>query len=140
MQKLSFEKIRQGLNARLNALLNQPIPQSLNIDTRIDTQRFQLPDLELLLASTTKQEKLQAAMARIRKNESMKILAQKNYLPDFKFQGTYITIPQGTSTFIDDGKNPYSFQVEMNIPIWLGQRHAAVNEAEEISERQSAQL
>lgn len=131
-RKLGFEKMRQGMVARLNALLNRPADSPLGVATEIDTTRFSLPDSVLVKTALNKREELQAAAAMIHKSEFMKSLAKREYLPDFNLQGTYITIPKvPTSMFSDAGKNPYSVMVGVNLPIWFGRRSAAVNEAEE---------
>lgn len=131
-RKLGFEKMRQGMVARLNALLNRPADSPLGVAAEIDTSRFSLPDSVLVKTALNEREELQATEAMIHKSEYMKSLAKREYLPDFNLQGTYITIPKvPTSMFSDAGKNPYSIMVGVNLPIWFGRRSAAVNEAEE---------
>jgi outer membrane protein TolC len=131
-RKLGFEKMRQGVVARINALLNRPADSPLDVAAEIDTSRFEIPDSVLVRHALAARQELNATKAMIRKSEYMKSLAKKEYLPDFNLQGSYISIPKtSTNMFPDAGKDPYAVMVGVNLPIWLGRRSAAVNEASE---------
>jgi outer membrane protein TolC len=131
-RQLGFAKMRQGVVARINALLNRPTDSPLGVATEIDTSRFGISDSLLIRLALSERQELQATEAMIRKSQYMKSLAKREYLPDFNLQGSYISIPKAsTNMFSDAGKDPYSVMVGVNLPIWLGRRNAAVNEAEE---------
>ena len=129
-RRLSFEKMRQGVEARLIALLDRPQDSRLGVVTQIDTSRFASNEQESVQLALSEREELQAMQAMIDKGEFMKGLAKKNYLPDFNLQANYIDIPTGSSAAPDAGKNAWSVTIGLNLPIWLGKRNAAVREAE----------
>lgn len=130
-RRLGFEKMRQGVVARINALLDRLAESPLGVATEIDTTRLQRPDSVLVQKALAERQELHATDAMIRKSEFMKSLAKREYLPDFSLQGTYITVPKVNSAMADAGKDPYSVMFGINLPIWLGRRKAAVNEAQE---------
>ena len=65
----------------------------------------------------------------IRKSEFMRDLARKEYLPNLSLQASYITVAK-VSSVPDAGKNAFSISAGINLPIQLGKRNAAVEEAE----------
>jgi outer membrane protein TolC len=129
-RRLSFEKMRQGVEARLIALLDRPQDSEVGVVTQIDTNRPAFDEQESVRLALAEREELKAIQSMIGKGEFMKGLAKKNYLPDFSLQANYIDIPAGSSPAPDAGKNAWSFTVGLNLPIWLGKRNAAVREAE----------
>ncbi|MFQ5752333.1 MAG: TolC family protein [bacterium] len=131
-RRLGFEKMRQGVVARLNALLNRPQDQELGKATYIDTGQVQLDQEALVNRALSQREELLAVQAMIDKSEFMKRLAKRNYWPDFNLQANYIDVSQGVSKAPDAGKNAWSVMVGLNLPIWLGKRNAAVREANEV--------
>lgn len=131
-RRLGFEKIRAGVVARINALLDRPQEQELGRATIIDSGRVQLYEEDLVNVALSKREELLAIQAMIGKSEYLKSLAKREYLPDFTFRANYIDVSKGVSPASDAGKNAWSFNFGLNIPIWLGKRKAAVREADEI--------
>jgi len=129
-RRLSFEKLREGIVARLNALLDRPHDSPLGRATQIDTSRMQLEEGALMSLAMSQREELKMVDAMIRKSEFMKRLAKKNYLPDFNLRANYIDVSEGVSVAPDAGKNAWSVTVGLNLPIWFGKRKAAVREAE----------
>lgn len=130
-RRLGFERLRTGAVARLNALLSRPADTPLGVAAEMDTARLHLPESALYRAALERRQELLAAQAMVRRSEAGRRLAKKTYLPDFRIQATYITIPTVSSMFSDAGKDAYSLQVGLNLPMWLGKRRAAVTEAEE---------
>jgi outer membrane protein TolC len=130
--KLGFEKMRKGVVARLNALLDRPQNSPLSKASKIDTMRVRWDEQELMNRALAEREELQALQAMVGKSEYLKSLAKRNYLPDFKVQANYIDISKGVSNAPDAGKNAWSVMVGLNLPIWLGKRNAAVREANEL--------
>lgn len=131
-RRLAFEKMRQGVVARINALLDRPQDQKLGRATIIDTARVQLQEEALVNLALSQREELLAIQAMIGKSEFMKSLAKKAYFPDFNLRANYIDISKGVSTAPDAGKNAWSIMFGLNLPIWLGKRNAAVREADEL--------
>ena len=60
----------------------------------------------------------------------MKDLAGLQYYPNLNLQASYIIVAQGSSMASDAGKDAYSIGVGINIPLQLGRRTAATEEAE----------
>ncbi|MFQ5629176.1 MAG: TolC family protein [bacterium] len=131
VRKLNFEKMRTGVSARLNALMDKAADAQFGRATKIDTAKLQFDARTLLAQATANRQELLSNQAMIQKAEYASGLARKNYLPDFNVQATYITIPQVNQQFSDSGKDPLSFMVGLNLPIWFGKRRAAVEQAEE---------
>lgn len=131
-RRLGFDKIRQGVAARMNALLGAPQNSELATVSTIDTMRANLNEAALVHLALFQREELQAAQAMIGKSEFMKSLAKREYWPDLNLKANYIDVSKGVSTAPDAGKNAWSVMVGLNLPIWLGKRNAAVREAEEM--------
>ncbi len=131
-RKLRFQKMRDGVVARLNALLDRPETSPLGQATIIDTSRVSLQQEALVRQALAQREELLATRAIIGKSEYMKRLAKREYLPDFRLTANYIDVSKGVSTAPDAGKNAWSVMVGLNLPIWLGKRKAAVREADEL--------
>ncbi len=130
-RKLGFEKLREGVVARINALLDRPQEAPLGRATRIDSSRAQLDAEALVQTALAQREELLAVQALIQKTDYMRSLARREYLPDFNLMANYIDVSRGVSVAPDAGKNAWSVMVGLNLPIWLGKRKAAVREAEE---------
>jgi outer membrane protein TolC len=127
-----YEKMRKGLVARLNALLDRPQEMELGKASRIDTSRVHIDETVLVHRALSQRQELLAIQALIEKSNYMRSLAKRNYLPDFNLQAKYIDISKGVSVAPDAGKNAWSLMLGLNVPIWLSKRNAAVREAEEI--------
>ena len=130
-RKLSFEKMREGVVARINALLDRPQGRKLGIAAAIDTNRVHLKKENLINFAMSQREELQAVQAMVQKSEFMKRLARREFWPDFTVRANYIDVSKGVSVAPDAGKNAWSVMAGINLPIWLGKRKAAVREAEE---------
>lgn len=132
-RRLNFDKMRQGVVARMNALLDRPQDTALGQATEMDTNQIQLNEQALIAQALSEREELLGLQATIRRSEYMKRLANKEYLPDFNIQANYIDVAKGTSMAPDAGKDAWSVMVGLNLPIWLGKRKAAVREADEMT-------
>ncbi|HHL73751.1 MAG TPA: TolC family protein [Bacteroidetes bacterium] len=136
-RKLQFQKLRTGVVARLNALMNRPSEAGIQKADTIRTTPLNIDEQRILQKAWQARQELLARKAMISKADYAFKLAKKNYMPDFNVQATYITIPKVNDLFADSGKDPLGFMVGMNIPIWLGKRRAAVTQAEETRASQS---
>lgn len=131
-RQLEFENSRSGYVARLNALVDRPAQAALGSAMEVDTVRVEVPADSLIRFGLRERQELKAAHAVIRKNELGRSLAEREYLPDFNVGGAYIVTGKGSSSFTDAGKDAYSVTLGVNLPLWLGRRHAGVEEAEEL--------
>ncbi|MCK5571898.1 MAG: TolC family protein [Bacteroidetes bacterium] len=129
-RKLAFESLREGVVARVNALLNRPSGSQLGMATELDTMRVEAPDSLLVERALERRQELRASEAMIRKAEFKKDLADIEYYPNLNLQATYITVARGSSAAPDAGKDAYGVGLGLNIPIQLGRRVAASEEAE----------
>jgi len=129
-RRLAFESLREGVTARMNALLNRPGGSRLGTATEIDTMRVETPESLLVERALVRRQELRASEAMIRKAEFKKDLADIEYYPNLSLQATYITVARGSSPAPDAGKDAYGVGLGLNIPIQLGRRVAATEEAE----------
>jgi len=130
-RRLGFDKIRRGVAARMNALLDRQQNSELGTVSAIDTVRTILHEAALVNFALSQREELLAAQDMIGKSEFLRSLAKREYWPDFNLKANYIDVSKGVSTAPDAGRNAWSVMVGLNLPIWLGKRNAAVREAEE---------
>ncbi len=131
-RRFGFEKMRQSVAARLNALLDRPQDAGFGVASTIDTAHLVMSEAALVDLAMAGREELQTVQAMVGKSEFMKSLARRNYWPDFTLSANYIDVSTGRSTAPDAGKNAWSVMVGLNMPIWLGKRKAAVREADEL--------
>lgn len=129
-RRLNFAKMREGAVARLNALLERPRDAQIGTVAIIDTTLFSQTEQEVVQQAIMARQELRAAEAMVRKADLGIKLAHKNYWPDLMLMGTYITVPSGRTAAPDAGKNPWSIQASINLPLWIGKRNAAVDEAQ----------
>ncbi|MDQ7065882.1 MAG: TolC family protein [candidate division KSB1 bacterium] len=132
VKELAFEKRRTGVVARLNALMNRSADAPIGTAVDIDLPPVTLAEQQLLAIARERRQELKATKYMIEKASFAKKLARKNYLPDFNFQTTYISIPKVNGMFQDSGKDAFSVMLGINLPIWLGPRRAAVEQATEM--------
>lgn len=130
-KELTLQKLRHGTVARLNALLDRPQDAPLGPVSLIDTTRVDLDEGVLVEYALAGRQELRSAEIQVARSEVGLRLARRTYWPDFSFQASYVDIAPGLSTAPDAGKNAWSVSVGLNLPIWLGARNAAVNEASE---------
>ncbi len=128
-RRLSFAKMREGAVARLKALLGREGKTQIGAVSTIDTTLYTLSEQELLRNAMDARQELQAAQAMIKRADFGIQLAKRNYWPDLTLSAAYITIPGGRTVVPDDGKDPWSIQASINLPMWFGKRKAAVEEA-----------
>ncbi|MDQ7051610.1 MAG: TolC family protein [candidate division KSB1 bacterium] len=94
VKELAFEKRRTGVVARLNALMNRSADAPIGTAVDIDLPPVTLAEQQLLAIARERRQELKATKYMIEKASFAKKLARKNYLPDFNFQTTYISIPK----------------------------------------------
>ena len=136
-RKLNFIKMRRGTSARLNALLNREPQSPLDSPGPLDTSEVPIDTTRILQAALNRQE-LQEVQAMIRRSEAGVSLARRNYFPDFVLLANYVTIPDGRTSALDSGKDPYGIQIGLTVPLWFGKLSAALDEAK--AHEQSLQL
>ncbi len=128
-RRFTFHRLRQGTVARLNALLNRHADTAVEPVVVLDTIRLRYSEQQVRQRALDSREELKAAEAIVRRFDYGVRLARRNYWPDFRLSGTLVTIPSGKTLAPDNGKDAWSIRVGVNLPIWLGKRRAAVEEA-----------
>jgi cobalt-zinc-cadmium efflux system outer membrane protein len=129
-RKLSFDRMRKGAAARLNALLNRPVDSALAPAALIDTSEVEVSESLLVRQALDQRQELKVAEEMIQKSGFMKDLARKEYFPNFNLQASYITVSKKNSMASDAGKDAYSIGIGLSLPIQFGRRVAATEEAE----------
>lgn len=129
-RRLNFDKMREGAVARLNALLAREQSTPVWFVGAIDTSLLEISEQELIQQAIEQREELKSAEAIIQKSEYAISLAKRNYWPDLNLSFSYITIPGGKTLAPDNGKDAWALNAGINLPIWLGRRKAAVDEAQ----------
>jgi len=129
-RRLNFDKMREGAVARLNALLAREQATPVGFVAAIDTTLFEVSESELIQEAIEEREELKSVEAMIQKSEYAISLSKRNYWPDLNLSFSYVTIPGGRTTAPDNGKDAWSINAGINLPIWLGRRNAAVDEAQ----------
>ena len=128
-RRLNFGELWEGAVARLNALLDRGV-SPIGFVGAIDTTLFEHNEQDLVQRAMEQREELKSAEAMIQKSKYAIRLSKRNYWPDLNLNFSYITIPGGRTSAPDNGKNAWSVNAGINIPIWLGRRKAAVDEAQ----------
>ncbi len=128
-RRLSFEKMRHGAAAQLNALLNRDTRTPIGAITVIDTSFITIDERQLIKKAISDRQELKSAEATIRKSGYALSLAKRNYWPDFHLMANYITVPGGRTVAVDNGKDAFSVQVGLSLPLWFGKLDATVQEA-----------
>ncbi|HEY5621603.1 MAG TPA: TolC family protein [Pontiella sp.] len=126
----SLQDMLQPAEARLNALLNQPIDTPLSIDNTLPYQRVDLKADTLSDRLTRTSPELMELEARIRQGESSVKLAQRNRLPDFMLGVTYIDTDEASMAVSDSGKDPVIGTIGITLPVWFGKNRARIESAE----------
>jgi cobalt-zinc-cadmium efflux system outer membrane protein len=133
-RNLTLERMRQVAVARLNTLLNldpdtplPPPPKQVEVEDG-------LPEASALRASAlARRPDLQALANRIAADEASLGLAYKDYYPDFNLMATY-------DTFWVERQLQPQIAVQMNLPVRLARRDAAVWEAKSRLAERRAEL
>ena len=136
-ERVTLEQERKSQEAALNALLYRPAGTHIGSIPDFDIIRLTMtPDtiMKIALENNPRVKKLRALIG---KSEAQLKLAYKDYYPDFNvfFEwGIRYALPSnatshtGSETDVE-GLNVYSAGVNLNIPIQLKRRAAAVKEA-----------
>lgn len=130
-ERIDLDAQQRVIVARLNALLHRPperaLPPPVKQEPVVETS-------ESLLAQALEQRpELQAIRARIEGAERRRELARRESYPDFEVMTSYNDMWMMTQHY-------WMLGVGLNIPLQLGRRRAAVQEAESLFEAETARL
>lgn len=142
-QLRSMADMLNPVRARLNAALNRPSRAELPLPGRIPPDTVNVSEEQWIAWLKEHNPDLQAHAYQTEKEKASVSLARKSYYPDITLGVEYgILGPALSPEARDMGKNPLMAMVGLNLPLWWGKNHAAVNEARagyraSLQERQS---
>jgi outer membrane protein, heavy metal efflux system len=134
-RQVELETERRIAVERINALLHRPSGLALPPAPReLEPQASpELDEQSLLSHALEARPELRAAQARIRAREADVALARREFLPDFTLRGAY------EGSWQEDPLKPL-VGIEVNVPLQLGRRRAALEEADARLERERSRL
>jgi outer membrane protein, heavy metal efflux system len=134
-EQIGFETERSILAERINALLHRPAQLALPpMPPDLDVIAPPTLDEQALIATAlTKRPELRAKAAEVRARETDVSIARREFLPDFTVRAGYET------TWQEDPLKPM-VGLELNVPIQLGRRFAALEEADARLVRERSRL
>ena len=121
--------LRQAIAARLNAALNRPVEAEVPWPSEINVQDVNVEDEDLLAELMAENPELQALDFEIDRNKHAIELAKKNYYPDFNLGLNFIDTGSASGNPPDDGKDPVTAMISLNLPLWREKYDAGVREA-----------
>ncbi len=130
-QLLTLKDLREPIVARLNAALNRPVQDPLPWPGNVPFESVSVTDQELLTRLEQENPELKALSFEIQQHKQSIELAKKDYYPDIALGVGYID----TATTVgpmdppDDGQDPISAVLSLNIPLWRRKYDAGVQEA-----------
>jgi outer membrane protein, heavy metal efflux system len=134
-EEIGLETERRILAERINALLHRPaqlelppLPEDLG-----SVAPPELDEQTLFATALAKRPELRAAAAEVRSREAEVSLARRDFLPDFTVRAGYET------TWQEDPLKPV-VGLELNVPLQLGRRFAALEEADARLVRERSRL
>ncbi len=120
-RKINVRNMRREAEARLNALLNRPTDQSIEIPREVKLQLPRLlPEAELLRVAERTRPALMFAQRRIDAARARLDLANKGYYPDFK-----VGLAYGRRENAPDGRKRADFatvMLSMSVPLYSGSK------------------
>ncbi|HZA50838.1 MAG TPA: TolC family protein, partial [Myxococcaceae bacterium] len=124
-QRIRLEAERETIRARINGLLHAAPTNALPPPAEELEADPAAPDSAdaLQARAIANRPELEAARARLRGNEASVALARRDYLPDFGVMASYDSMWM-------EVPHRYMVGVNINVPLWLGKRKAAVDEAQ----------
>lgn len=131
---INLQQKREALEARMNALLNRPVEQSLGrtAEVKPQTKTFDRARLEQLLEE--KRPLIEAWKKKIEQSKDRVALARKNYWPDFSLSLAYTQRDQLQSGM--GGVDFLSGGVSLNIPLYFWRKQRKAVEENTIRQRQ----
>lgn len=132
---VSLRRARLVAIARLNTLMHLPADGQLPPPADFGASGV-LPEVSRLRELASERPDIRASVSRVAVEEATLALAQKQYNPDFETMAAYDGFWQGANN------RPLQWQIgaRVNIPLQIGRRNAAVDEARANVVRRRAEL
>ncbi len=134
-RKIELDTERRIAGERINVLLHRDPALALPPPPRELEQppSHELDEKALVTRALESRPELRAAQAMVRAREADVSLARREFLPDFTLRGAY------EGSWQEDPLKPL-VGIELNVPLQLGRRRAALEEAEARLERERSRL
>jgi outer membrane protein, heavy metal efflux system len=116
---------------RMNTLLNRPpdspLPAPVSADSVVG-----VPSAEALIEiALQKRPEVQSAQVEIERAHDAHTLAHRDYFPDLTVGAQYVQVGErDMAGLMDNGKDIFQVNASINIPLWIGRRSAAVDQAD----------
>jgi len=125
--RLTLQQQRRSLETGLNALLFRPQSTTVPEVSALELTAFTPEPAELERLAEEHRPLLRALAARIDKAEAERLLADKEFYPDFTLSFEYM---QRESIMDDPGYDMFDANISFNLPLQRERRHAMVAESE----------
>lgn len=140
VERADFEKDRLQLHrqhvatlARLNALMDRPSQASLPQAAAITVQPWTIDEAELNRVALERHPELHRLQAQVARAESLEVVAEKAFYPDFQLRAGY-------NTLWEDPDKRAVIGVSINMPLGRAKREAALDRASAESRQASGML
>jgi len=122
--------MRQPVMAQLNAVLNRPVNTEIPWPEKIQLQKVDFTDEQILAQLVEKNPELKSLSFDIDRKKHGIELAKKDFFPDITLGVSLIDTENSTvSSPRDNGKDPIVTMVSINVPIWWEKYEAALRQA-----------
>ncbi len=121
---------KADVDARLNTLLNRPPASPLPTPVSADSVMAVPPVESLVETALRKRPEVQSAQVEIERAHDAHTLAHREYFPDLTVGAQYVQVGErDMAGLMDNGKDIFQVNAAINIPLWIGKRSAAVDQA-----------
>ena len=122
---------RNAVLADLNALLSRPAGAALVPPDSLADENIDTADSELLAAMRQGSPMLQALQLEVERKRHEVRLAKKESFPDITLGVGYMVTEEAINpNTMDSGKDPWTLNAAINVPLWRGKYAAGRREAE----------
>jgi len=135
--QISLQQQRSSLAAVMNSLLYRPAETALPPVEGVVIVPLSATAGELAAQAEEQRPLLKSLAARVEKGKTAKVLAQKEYYPDFNVVFEYMQREPVAET---PGEDMYTLGVSLNLPVQRRRREAMVSEAQAETRMAAAEL
>ncbi|HET6348957.1 MAG TPA: TolC family protein [Candidatus Krumholzibacteria bacterium] len=125
------ERRRIDAASQLNTLLNRPLTADLPAPVGADSLLTAPPADTLVAIALERRPEIQSTQIEIDRANDSRSLARRSYFPDLTLGAQYVQVGEAVMPNVaDSGKDIWQVNATINIPLWIGKRTAAVDQAE----------
>ncbi len=127
----TLQNMQGAVAARLNAELSRPIDTPIPWPSRIEQQKLNFSDEQVLQLAESGNRDLKAMAFEVEENQNMLAHAKREFWPDFGLGIGYMTGEVGAmGEMTTDEEDAWQVMVSVNLPIWRKRLYAAVREGQ----------